>query len=294
MIKENLSQKALEIIKKMQQNELTESYVYEKIAKFAKSEENKQVLLRLSHEEKAHYEIWKSYTGIEMKPNKLKILKYSLLARILGFTFAVKLMEIGEESAQSEYDLLKEEVAESVTIREQEEEHEQALLNMLDEERLQYVGSMVLGMNDALVELTGSLAGFTFAMQNTRLIALSGLIIGISATFSMASSEFLSARSEGRNDALKSCSYTGIAYLITVILLIAPYLILGNAKYMLALGLMLAIVILIIAGFTYYISVAKGQKFKPRFLEMSAISVSVAVLSFFVGILAKHFLGVEI
>lgn len=292
--KNELSQKALAIIKKMQQNELTESYVYERIAKFAKGEENKQVLLRLAHEERAHYEIWKTYTGIEMKPNKLKVFKYGLIAKILGFTFAVKLMEMGEESAQSEYDLLKEEVSESVLIRKQEEEHEQALLNMLDEERLQYVGSMVLGMNDALVELTGSLAGFTFAMQNTRLIALSGLIIGISATFSMASSEFLSARSEGRNDALKSCSYTGIAYLITVILLIAPYLILNNAQYMLALGLMLAIVILIIAGFTYYISVSQGQKFKPRFLEMSIISVSVAVLSFFVGILAKHFLGVEI
>ena len=85
---------------------------------------------------------------------------------------------------------------------------------MLDEERLQYVGSVVLGMNDALVELTGSLAGFTFAMQNTRLIALAGLIIGISATFSMASSEFLSVKSEGRTDALKSCLYTGIAYLL--------------------------------------------------------------------------------
>ncbi len=70
---------------------------------------------------------------------------------------------------------------ESARIKEQEAEHEEALLGMLDEERLQYVGSMVLGMNDALIELTGSLAGFTFAMQNTRLIALSGLIMGILA-----------------------------------------------------------------------------------------------------------------
>ena len=46
---------------------------------------------------------------------------------------------------------------------------------MLDEERLHYIGAMVLGLNDALVELTGSLAGFTFAMQNTKIIALSGL-----------------------------------------------------------------------------------------------------------------------
>lgn len=289
-----LSKKALAIITKMQKNELTESIIYEAIAKFAKGEENKKTLLRLAAEEKAHYEIWKKYTGIEMKPDKFKIFKYKMLAKILGFTFAVKLMENGEETAQKEYDILAEEVEESVHIRHQEEEHEAALLNMLDEERLRYVGSMVLGMNDALVELTGSLAGFTFAMQNTRLIALSGLIMGISATFSMASSEFLAAKSDGRHDAFKSCCYTGVAYLITVALLILPYLLFGNSQYMTALFSMIAIVILIIAGFTYYISVAQGERFKPKFLEMSLISVGVAVISFFVGIAAKHFLGVDL
>ncbi len=165
---------------------------------------------------------------------------------------------------------------------------------MLDEERLQYVGSMVLGLSDALVELTGSLAGFTFAMRDTGLIALSGLIIGISATFSMASSEFLSARTQGRTDALKSCAYTGIAYLITVVLLIAPYMIFDSAHYVAALVCMLVMVVLIIAGFTYYTSVAQGTGFKSRFLEMALISIGVAVISFFVGILAKRFLGVDI
>ena len=238
-----VSQKALAIIKKMQQSELTESVIYEKIARFSKGDENKQTLRRLAREEKAHYEIWKRYTGLEMKPGKWKVFWYTLMARLLGFTFAVKLMEHGEGNAQEEYQLLAQEVLESAEIKAQENEHETALLDMLDEESLQYVGSMVLGLNDALVELTGSLAGFTFAMQNTRLIALSGLIIGISATFSMASSEFLAARSEGRSDALKSCTYTGIAYLVTVVLLIAPYLIFSNAQYMLALACMLAVVV---------------------------------------------------
>ena len=290
----NVSEKALKIIRKMQQNELTESVIYEKIARFAKGEENKQTLLRLAQEEKAHYEIWKKYTQQEMKPEGGKVFWYSLVARFLGFTFAVKLMERGEENAQEEYQLLAAEITESTHIRQQEEEHEQALLAMLDEERLQYVGSMVLGLNDALVELTGSLAGFTFAMQNTRLIALSGLIIGISATFSMASSEFLAARSEGRSDALKSCTYTGIAYLLTVVALISPYLIFPNSQYILALVCMLAIVILIIAGFTYYTSVAQDQPFKSRFWEMAIISVGVAVVSFFVGVAAKKFLGVDL
>ena len=289
-----MSPQALDIIRRMQQSELTESVIYEKIARFAKGEENQATLLRLAREEKAHYEIWKKYTGEEMKPEKGKILKYTLLARILGFTFAVKLMERGEENSQAEYDRLAEEVEESVLIKQQEEEHENALLGMLDEERLQYVGSMVLGLNDALVELTGSLAGFVFALQNTRLIALSGLIVGISATFSMASSEFLAARSEGRSDALKSCAYTGVAYLITVVLLILPYLLFGVSQYIPALICMLIVVVLIIAGFTYYTSVAQDQPFQSRFLEMAVISISVAVVSFIVGILAKKFLGVDL
>ena len=43
----------------MQQNEITESVIYAKIAKFAKGDENKKTLLRLAEEEKKHYEIWK-------------------------------------------------------------------------------------------------------------------------------------------------------------------------------------------------------------------------------------------
>ena len=290
----SISPTALEIIKRMQQSELTESVIYEKIAAFAKGEENKQTLLRLAREEKAHCQIWERYTGIRMRPQKWKVAKYVLLAWVLGFTFAVKLMERGEENAQSDYALLADEVEESIHIRQQEEEHEKALLAMLDEERLQYVGSMVLGLNDALVELTGSLAGFAFALQNTRLIALSGLIVGISATFSMASSEFLAARSEGRDDALKSCSYTGVAYLLTVVALIAPYLLFPAEQYLPALLCMLGVVILIIAGFSYYTSVAQDQPFQSRFLEMALISIGVAVVSFVVGILAKRFLGVDL
>ncbi len=291
-MRKTLSKASLSLILQMQQNERNESIIYKKIARFAKGEENKKTLLRLASEEEAHYKIWKEYTGKECKPQKGKIFFYTLMARILGFTFAVKLMEKGEEGAQDSYEALLAEVPEAEEIRCQEEEHEQALLQMLDEERLQYVGSMVLGLNDALVELAGSLAGFTFALQDTKLVALSGLIVGISATFSMASSEFLAAKSEGRDDALKSCSYTGIAYLITVVLLILPYLLFS--AILPALVTMLLIIVAIIFFFTYYTSVAKDQPFFSRFGEMCLISIGVAVISFGVGLLAKKFLGVDL
>ena len=289
-----LSESSLAILSKMQRSELTEHYIYAKIAKRTKDENNKKVLEQISAEELGHSKIWRKYTGMEVKPKKFTIALYSMLARIFGITFALKLMEKGEDRANSAYDKLAEEVPEAKQIAEDEERHEGELLELLDEERLHYVGSMVLGLNDALVELTGTLAGLTFALMNTQLVALSGLITGISATFSMASSEFLSARSEGRTDALKSCVYTGIAYVITVALLVLPYLVLPEADYVAALVVMMVIVVAIIAFFNFYVSVAQGYSFKKRFGEMAAISISVAVLSFVVGLLAKALLGVDV
>lgn len=293
-MKKDLSPRALATVRKMQQNELDESIVYRRIARFAKGEENRKTLTRLASEEQAHYEIWRGYTEKDCRPRHLRILLYTLIAWLLGFTFAIKRMERGEQGAQAEYAILADEVEESARIRAEEEEHEAALIAMLDEERLRYVGSMVLGLNDALVELAGSLAGFTFALQNTRLVALSGLIVGISATFSMASSEFLAARSEGRSDAFKSCAYTGIAYLVAVVFLILPYLLLGTEQYLPALFVMLGIIVLVIAAFTYYTSVAQDRPFRSRFFEMAGISIGVSVISFAVGILAKQFLGVDV
>ena len=82
-----------------------------------------------------------------------------VLSAIFGYTFAIKIMERGERNAQEIYRLLAHEIPEAQKIAVEEELHEEQIANLLDEERLQYVGSMVLGMNDALVELTGTLVG---------------------------------------------------------------------------------------------------------------------------------------
>jgi VIT1/CCC1 family predicted Fe2+/Mn2+ transporter len=278
----------------MQVNEVTESIIYAKVAKRVADPHNKDILLKISAEEKRHADIWKRYTGMEAQPKRFKILWFTLLAAIFGFTFALKLMERGEGDANEIYESIASEVPEAKKIAQDEDRHEQELLALLDEERLQYVGSMVLGLSDALVELSGTLAGLTFAMQNTRLIALSGLITGISATLSMASSEYLSSRSEGNTNALKSGLYTGVVYLATVGFLVLPYLLMPNDSFMWALAIMLGTVVLIILGFTYYISVAKDLPFLKRFGEMAGISLTVAAISFVIGIIVKATLGIEI
>ncbi len=294
MLEYSISAANLTLIKQCQQDEMDEYYIYQAIARTLKNDGDRKTLLLIAESERQHAVRWQKYTGVVAKPNRKIVWFYTLVAKIFGYTFAIKRMESGEDKAGKRYAQLAAEIPEAREIAQEEHEHEQMLIDMLDEERLQYVGSMVLGLNDALVELTGTLAGLSFALQNNRLIALSGLITGISATFSMTASSYLSAKSENDPRALTSCAYTGAMYLLTVALLIAPYLLLPVHAYLPALISMLTVVALIILGFNYYISVAKSLDFKRRFLEMFVISGSVALLSFAAGLLIKAWLGIDI
>ncbi|MBN2363839.1 VIT1/CCC1 transporter family protein [candidate division WOR-3 bacterium] len=287
-----ISEKTIKILLKYQKNEITEHNIYLKLAKREKSPENRKVFEEISADELRHYNQWREYTKKDVSPDRRRIFFFFVISRLFGLTFGVKLMERGEESAQTKYKKLIDEIPGAGIIAEEEDRHENALLQLLDEERLRYTGSMVLGLNDALVELTGALAGFTFALRNTKLVALTGAITGFAAALSMAASEYLSKKSdETDKNPFKASLYTGSAYIITVVLLIAPFLLLNNIFICLATTLITAIAI--IAVFNYYISVAKDQKFKNRFIEMAGLSVGVAVVSFFIGYLLRAFIGVD-
>ena len=276
-----------------QRNEITEYHIYSKLAKTLNSPENRRVLERIAADELQHYRDWRRYTRQDVKPDRLKVWKYYFISRIFGFTFGIKLMERGEEKAQANYEALRNLIPEVDAMVRSENEHEDALIRLLDEERLRYVGSVVLGLNDALVELTGALAGFTLALRNTKLIALTGLITGIAAAFSMAASEYLSTKAEeAAKSAGRASLYTGVAYIVTVVVLVLPYLVFRH--YYVCLGCTLIIGLLIIAFFNYYLSVAKDLSFKERFLEMAGLSLGVAALSFLVGFVLRSLVGVDV
>ncbi|MDD4418137.1 MAG: VIT1/CCC1 transporter family protein [Bacteroides graminisolvens] len=275
-----------------QEDEITSSIVYAKLAHIVKDSENKKTLLQIAAEEKAHYEILKRHTGKEVAPNRWRIFKYYWLARILGLTFAIKLMEKEERDAQEVYARYPE-YPELEKLGRDEEVHEQKLIGLINEEKLEYMGSVVLGLNDALVEFTGALAGFTLALSNAPLIALTGSITGIAAALSMASSEYLSTKSEDGDSKhpVKAAVYTGIAYIITVVALVAPFIFIENV--LVALGLMLVMALTIIALFNYYYAVVRGESFKKRFLEMAILSFTVAGISFLIGYALKTLTGID-
>jgi len=277
----------------IQKNEITEYNVYRLLAKSVKDKNNSEILKKIGNDEFEHSEFWKNYTKTEIKPNRIKIFFYVLIAKILGITFSIKLMEKGEQRAEKSYAEIQKYLPEANTILKEEEEHENMLINLIDEEKLKYAGSIVLGLNDALIELTGALAGLTFAIQNTQIIALAGLITGIAASFSMAASNYLSERADvDSKNSIKSSAYTGIAYIITVIFLILPFLLIPNP--FIALIFTIIIALLIIFLFNFYISTAKDYSFKQRFLEMVILNLSVTAITFGIGIIVREAFGINV
>ncbi|MBE6449120.1 MAG: rubrerythrin family protein [Alphaproteobacteria bacterium] len=279
---------------KFQKAEINAAFIYAYFAKKLKDKHNKDIISKIAMEEAEHAKFWQKHTGKSFKPNRFKLFWYIFLMHFFGFTFVIKLLEIGEYSGAKELEALIKEIPFTAEIIKQEEEHEKKLITLLNEERLNYVGAMVLGLNDALVELTGTIAGLTFVLMNTTLIAMAGVITGISATLSMAASNYLAERADGNPKALKASVYTGVAYLITVFLLVLPYFIFPSHMFLYALLVMLLVVVLEIAFFNYYISVVRSERFLPKFIEMSGISLSVALIAFLIGLLAKQVLGLDV
>ena len=195
------------------------------------------------------------------KPNTFKVYFYLFLCKLFGLSFGLKLM------------------------------HKDPSINKIQEERAIYTGAIVLGLNDALVELTGALAGLTLALQQTKVIAITGFITGCAAALSMAASEYLSAKEEisqnKKKKPLKSARYTGLTYLITVFFLITPYFLFSNVYV--ALAIMLCTSIFIIYLYTLYVSTIHNLNKGKKFLEMATISLTIALISFGIGFLLKKF-----
>ncbi|WP_238537594.1 VIT1/CCC1 transporter family protein [Sporolactobacillus vineae] len=258
-----------------------------------KIEHNRQTYQRIADTEQQLGSVLFSEEATEKRGRKFKF--YVFLSNLLGFTFVTQLMMKAKERRIEHY------LAASAQIPEGAGEQAAALLQQereliasLKERRLDFVGAIILGMNDALVEITGSVAGFTLSMSNTKIIAVAGLITGVAASLSMAASEFMAERSEGNmKKATTAAIYTGASYLLTVILLVLPFFALPATEYMLALLFTVLIAVFVIFIFSFYMAVAKEISFRQRFWEMVIVSLGVAALTFFIGFIVKNYIGIS-
>jgi|TARA_B100001758_G_scaffold90860_1_gene77522 VIT1/CCC1 family predicted Fe2+/Mn2+ transporter len=276
--------------------EKTEMEVYRRLANREKNSENKKIFEKISLQENNHYNILKEKTNEDVNYSIIRVQFHVLTAIFLGLTFSLKLMEKIEQNAAAEYrDLGYDDIAK------EEDEHEKELLSLLEEDALNYLSSIILGLSDALVELTGALAGLTLAFQELRIVALAGLVTGISASFSMAASEFLATKEENENRSpIKAALFTGLSYIVTVLLLVTPYLLLdsdnpvifGLEPHLQALIITFIIGLFIIALFNFYVSVAQDKSFKGKFIEMGLILLVVTFISFLIGLVLRESFGI--
>ena len=276
-----------------QKTEITEHFIYDKLSRRVKGEHNREILQRISKDELKHHNLCNYYTCIEVKPNKFKIWLYYAIVKIFGITFGLKLMERGEDRAHNAYQQLAKIIPEVENVIRDEVRHGNELIDMIDDERLEYSSDIVRGLNVALVEITGALAGFTFALQDKNLILTAGLIIGITVSLSTTSTEYIATKSSTSvKSPLKSAFYAWLANIVAVAFLLDPYLIFDNIY--LALGLMILDAVILIGILTLYLAVARELSFMKMFLEMLAVSLGITALAFGIGFLAREFLHIHI
>lgn len=276
------------------QDEINDHTIYTILYQKDKFEENKKIFKKLADEEKSHYEFCKHLTNQERKPQKLLIWFIMLAVSIFGTSFVLKFMEGREVDGKSFYTHLFDSMPESKKIYEQEVNHEIELIDMIRDKKIMYAGAVVLGMNDALVELTGTLSGIALAFNKTTVIGATGFIIGIAASLSMAASAYLESKESDYKEVkpLTYSLYTGITYVITTLILICPFFIFESKFY--ALALMFIFALAIIFSYNFYISIAKGVSFWKRVSQMCSITFGVAIISFGIGYGVKYFFGMDI
>lgn len=280
-------------------NQYRDHVIYKALAETEPVPEFKLVLEKLVLHEFDDYTFWKQFTTREtfyIRPYEIKL--FRIIRKIFGLTFTARLLEGHEKEIQEYYSTylntlpdgaMKEKMREMIA---QEKEREQYLLSQVREDKVAFISNIVLGLNDGLIELTGALVGFSLALQRTPLIALSGIITGISASLSMSASAYMQAHYEEGRNAKKAGFYTGISYFLVVGILVAPFLLLQNV--VVALCTMLVLTLAIIFAISWYTTVLFERPFKRQFAQMFLFSVGVAAVAFGIGLLAHFIVGVPI
>ncbi len=281
-------------------DEYADFLVYKRLSELESDKNRKfsEMLGRLADIEYNHYEFWIKYCP-NRKPSvsNLKVSFIVLLRLVLGVTFAVKYLERDESKIIKRYrqllDLILPEDRKTLEqIILEEEEHEKELSNRFEELHVRYLGFVVLGLADALVEIAGIHAGSLGIYNSTELAGLAGVVAGAAASIAMASAAYAQAKTGFKGSATVSALYTGISYFITAVILATPYFL---TKFMLqALFASLVLAVLMIAFVSFYSSVISGTVFRKDFAEITGIMFGATVALYLLGNVIRVITGITI
>lgn len=275
-------------------DEYRDYVTYRELAKTETVPEFKRILEALIEHELEDYRFWLRLSSTKThRMHGFEVWCLKAMRRILGLTFTAKFLEGHERDAVRKYTAFLNTVDAALRPRVQEiidheTHHEKELISQIKEARVQFLGSVVLGVNDGLIELTGALVGFAFALRNHTMVALLGAVTGIAASLSMAASAYMQARHEEGRDPVKAAVYTGTAYAVVVAALVLPFALIPNIFA--ALAAMFGVILCLIAGFSFYASVLFERRFTRQAGEMLLFSMGVAGVAFLLGSLVRSVL----
>lgn len=280
-------------------DEYADYVAYKRLASIEFNRERKKKLEIIAEMEHDHFNFWKKY-AFAFKPSlRAPLYSYFLvfLRLVFGVTLAIKLLERGEERASERYravlDLIQvDEDRKSVErIIQDELEHEQYFVSQLDEVIVKYMSALVLGLADAIIEITGTHAGTLGTTSSTIITGAVGLVVGISAAISMASASYLQSKHETGRSPTIAALITGSGYVVAVALMSLPYFLVGNI--VVAFSASIAISILLVMIFTFQGSVYTGSSFIADFIQTVGLVLGVALLAYFLGDLLSATLGIK-
>ena len=275
-------------LKEFAKDEVLAYHLYNMISLEQSNDTHREILTNIALQEKEHLHMLNELLDEKVDLNmysRREYTYYKFILKIFGVIFTLRLFEKRERKSHEKYAKIVKEFPIIEKMVAEEKKHEDKLDAILKDKKLLYASSIVLGLNDALIEMSGAIAGFTFALTASREIALVSLIMGVAASLSMAASEYLSARSDDHDFPFRSATYNFITYISVVALLILPYFFL--TKFV-ALSIMIATVLLIIFAFNVYLSIAKKERLLKNFLTMALIAIGVSILSFSIGLLINY------
>lgn len=274
--------------------ELFNVTLYEWLAHAAPTPAMSELLMKFAAQERSHYNFWKQWLTKEATYSKFRLWWYKLLFRLLGTSFVLRILEQKEHQTIETYRRIAPalpEPARSELYRliQDEEKHEAEFLEAIrgEEPQLRYLGFIVLGLSDAIIEVTGVHAGFLGASHRPLTAGLAGLIVGFAASISMASAAYLQAKQNQTVSASRSAIYTGVSYIIAVILLALPYFSFGSIGWAFWVSVLLAVGM--VMSFVYYSSVVFERSFRGEVIESLIVLGTTAVLSYGFGEVLRRF-----
>lgn len=256
----------------------------------------REMFERAANDELRHYRFWSRIVGdCRSRLSMVKVFLYRVLLLLFGVTITLKVVESMEVDASRIYgDIVRArpELKDYVNrIIEDEKSHEEQFISSLDEGRVRYLGSITLGISDALIELTGIYTGSLGAFENTVNAGLTGLLAGIAASISMGIASYSQAKHEALKNPRISALYTSVAYIVVVLLLALPYFILNSIAT--AFIAMMLLAMAIVAYMTFYTAVLHSKKFLREFAESVVLILGVSLLLYILGSVLGRAIGIK-